>query len=272
MPNPWRFELHPEVIVLVVALCATYTYLVRSVGPAAVKAGEQPITRKNINAFVASMALMFVASWWPIHDIGEQYLYSVHMLQHMMLSYFMPPLIWMATPEWLMRTIIGNGRFYQVVRWLAHPVVAGVVFNVAVMVLHIPGVVQVSTESGVTHYALHVLVVVTSLLMWLPVCGPIPEFRIGTGATMIYLFLQSVVPTIPAGWLTFADDPVYKAYGNQPLRVWGVSAVSDQQWAGAIMKTGGSIFLWVIIIRLWFKRFASSYATEHNYRLSLIHI
>src|SRR5690606_29818935 len=124
----------------------------------------------------------------------------------------------------------------------------GVVFNVAVMVLHIPGVVQVSTESGVTHYALHVLVVVTSLLMWLPVCGPIPEFRIGTGATMIYLFLQSVVPTIPAGWLTFADDPVYKAYGNQPLRVWGVSAVSDQQWAGAIMKTGGSIFLWVIII------------------------
>jgi putative membrane protein len=165
-----------------------------------------------------------------------------------------------------MRTIIGHGRFYHVVRWLNHPVVAGVTFNVAVMVIHIPGVVTASTESGLTHYALHVMVVTTSLLMWMPVCGPIPEFRIGTAPKMIYLFLQSVVPTVPAGWLTFADDPVYHSYGNQPLRLWGISAVSDQQLAGAIMKTGGSIFLWTIIIRLWFKRFAKSYAQEHNYR------
>ncbi len=266
MPNPWRFELHLEVIVLVTALTVAYTYLVRVIGPAAVKVGESPITRKNVYAFVGAMSMLFAASWWPLHDIGEQYLYSAHMLQHMMLSYFMPPLIWLATPEWLMRTIIGHGRFYHVVRWLTHPVVAGVTFNVAVMVIHIPGVVTASTGSGLTHYALHVMVVTTSLLMWMPVCGPIPEFRIGTAPKMIYLFLQSVVPTVPAGWLTFADDPVYHSYGNQPLRLWGISAVADQQLAGAIMKTGGSIFLWTIIIRLWFKRFAKSYAQEHNYR------
>ena len=96
------------------------------------KVGESPITRKNVYAFVGAMSMLFAASWWPLHDIGEQYLYSAHMLQHMMLSYFMPPLIWLATPEWLMRTIIGHGRFYHVVRWLTHPVVAGVTFNVAV--------------------------------------------------------------------------------------------------------------------------------------------
>ena len=64
---------------------------------------------------------------------------------------------------------------------------------------------------------------------------------------MIYLFLQSVVPTVPAGWLTFADGVVYKPYGEQPVRVWGMSATADQQLAGAIMKIGGSIFLWTII-------------------------
>ena len=62
----------------------------------------------------------------------------------------------------------------------------------------------------------------------------------------IYLFLQSVVPTVPAGWLTFAEGVVYKHY-NQPVRVWGISATDDQQIAGAIMKIGGSMFLWALV-------------------------
>ena len=56
------------------------------------------------------MALLCAASDWPIHDIGEKYLYSAHMLQHMMLTYFMPPLVLLATPEWLLRVLVGNGR------------------------------------------------------------------------------------------------------------------------------------------------------------------
>ena len=66
---------------------------------------------------------------------------------------------------------------------------------------------------------------------------------------------------MPAGWLTFADGVVYKPYGEQPVRVWGLSVTTDQQLAGAIMKIGGSIFLWTIIIYLWFKRFSASHAT-----------
>jgi putative membrane protein len=267
VPDPWAFELHPEVIVLTVFLIGAYTYLVRSIGPAAVAAGQPPVTRRNVWCFAGAMAMLFTGSWWPIHDVGEEYLYSVHMLQHMMLSYFLPPLVWLATPEWLLRALIGDGRLYHSIRWLAHPVVAGVVFNVAVMVTHIPGVVSASVEGGpIIHYSLHVMVVATSLLMWLPVCGPIPEFHLGTAGKMIYLFLQSVVPTVPAGWLTFAEGAVYRTYGEQPVRVWGLSVTADQQLAGAIMKTGGSIFLWTIIVRLWFTRFAAPYRSEHDYK------
>ena len=74
--------------------------------------------------------MLWVASDWPMHDIGEQYLYSAHMLQHMMLSYFLPPLVLLATPEWLLRLLVGNGRTYAVLRVAGQPVVAGVVFNV----------------------------------------------------------------------------------------------------------------------------------------------
>jgi putative membrane protein len=213
------------------------------------------------------MAMLWVASDWPVHDIGEGYLYSVHMFQHMMLSYFLPPLVLLATPEWLLRTLIGRGRVYGVLRWLCQPVVAGVIFNVAVIITHIPGVVNasVTSDSAAVHYGLHVMVVMASLLMWMPVCGPFRELHLSTAGKMIYLFLQSVIPTIPAGWLTFAEGSVYEAYDG-PVRVWGLSVTDDQQLAGAIMKLGGSTFLWTIIVVLWFKRFASSYHDEHQYR------
>ena len=55
------------------------------------------------------MVLLWAASDWPIHDIGEEYLYSAHMLQHMMLSYFLPPLALLATPEWLLRVARRRG-------------------------------------------------------------------------------------------------------------------------------------------------------------------
>ncbi len=265
--DPFRFVAHVDVWLFVAFLIAAYVYAIRVVGPKAVAVGEPVVTRKQIWCFTGGMVLLWTASDWPIHDVGEQYLYSLHMLQHMMLSYFMPPLLLLAMPEWLLRAIVGDGRAYSTLRWLCKPVIAGVLFNVSVMIVHIPGVVNTSVESSspVTHYSLHVMVVTFSLLMWMPVCGPFKEFRLGTGATMIYLFLQSVIPTVPAGWLTFAEGTVYQAY-DQPVRVWGISIQTDQQLAGGIMKTGGSIFLWTIIVYIWFKRFSATNRQEHDYR------
>lgn len=267
MTDPFRFQAHPDVWLLVACLTVAYVYMVRVVGPHAVAVGQPVVTRRQITAFVAAMVMLWTASDWPVHDLGEQYLYSAHMLQHMMLSYFLPPLALLATPEWLLRALVGDGRVYGGLRWLCKPVVAGVAFNVSVMVTHIPGVVNASVEgsSPVLHYALHVMVVSLSLLMWMPVCGPFKELHLGTGGKMIYLFLQSVVPTVPAGWLTFAEGTVYQAY-DQPVRVWGWSITTDQQLAGAIMKTGGSIFLWSIVGYLWFKRFAVAEGDGYDYR------
>jgi putative membrane protein len=267
LADPFRFRPHPDVWVLVLFLIGAYVYMVTRVGPHAVAPGQAVVTKRNVRCFVAAITLLWVASDWPIHDIGEQYLYSAHMLQHMMLSYFMPPLALLATPEWLLRVLVGDGRAYSVFRWFTKPVVAGVLFNLAVMVTHIPGVVNASVESSSPwlHYMLHVMVVVTALLMWMPVCGPFKELQMGTPGKMIYLFLQSVVPTIPAGWLAFADGAVYKAY-LKPERLWGISVTTDQQLAGAIMKTGGSIFLWSIIVVLWFTRFSRPVRDEYDYK------
>lgn len=263
--DPWAFEPNVEVYLLVAFLIGAYIYMVRNIGPHAVGPGVPVVTRRNKICFVASMTVLFVASTWPVHQIGEGYLYFMHMVQHFALSYVLPPLVLLATPEWLLRALIGEGRTYRVVRFFAKPVVAAVIFNVVVMVLHIPGVVNASTENGALHFVLHFGVVLTAVLMWMPVVGPLPEMQMSYGGKMIYLFLQSVVPTIPAAWLTFADGVVYRHYGEQAVRVWGISPIDDQQIAAVIMKIFGGLYLWTIVIFMFFRRFGSG-ADGSTYR------
>ena len=109
---------------------------------------------------------------------------------------------------------------YRVLAFLCRPVVAGLSFNAVVIITHVPVVVNESVANGPFHYGLHVLVVSLALLMWMPVCGPFREFHMQPLGKCIYLFLQSIVPTLPAAWLTFADGAVYSSY-DKPYRLWG---------------------------------------------------
>ena len=262
--NPWRFQPHPEVWLLVVAVLFSYIYAVRVLGPAVVKNGPA-ITTKQRNAFIAGVLLLWLASDWPVHDIAEEYLYSMHMFQHMVLSYFMPPLILLAIPKWMFDAVLGAGRVRKTFNWLAKPVIAGVLFNAIVMITHIPQIVNRSVSNAPLHYFIHVLLIVMALLVWVPICGPDRKLHLQSGGKMIYLFLMSVVPTVPAAWLTFAEGAVYKHY-DTAVRVWGLSVTTDQQIAGAIMKTGGAIFLWSIVVFLFFKRFSAGFSAEQSYR------
>ena len=262
--SPWRFQAHPEVWLLVVFLVAAYIYAARVIGPVVVKTGPV-ITTKQRNAFIAAIFLLWMGSDWPVHDIAEEYLYSAHMFQHMVLSYFMPPLVLLAIPKWMFDAVFGSGKTRAIIIWLAKPVIAGVLFNVVVMITHIPALVNQSVTNGLLHYSLHILLVTTALLVWLPICGPDLQLHLQSGGKMIYLFLMSVVPTVPAAWLTFAEGAVYKHY-DIAVRVWGLSVTTDQQVAGAIMKTGGAVFLWSIVVFLFFKRFSSGFVEEQSYR------
>jgi putative membrane protein len=266
LASPWRFQAHPEVWLLVAFVVASWWYAIRYIGPHTpeVRAGAPIVTTSQKRLFVLAVLMLWLASDWPIHDISEEYLYAVHMFQHMALSYFLPPLVLLATPVWLFRAIIGSQRAGRVISWLARPVIAGVIFNVMVMVTHIPALVNRSVSNAPLHYSLHVGLVLSSLLMWIPIAAPDPAMRVGYGGRMVYLFLMSVIPTVPAAWLTFAEGAVYKHY-DIAVRVWGLSVTTDQQIAGAIMKVGGSIFLWSIIVFLWFKRFMAGYGQRQSY-------
>jgi putative membrane protein len=243
------FQPHPEVWVLLAALVGLGYYATRVVGPKAVRDGSPIVTRRQVGWWVAGIAVLFVSSQWPVHDIAEERLYSVHMAQHVLLSYVAPPLFLLATPTWLARLLVGEGKW---LRHLCHPVAASVIFNAVVIFTHWQFSVNTSVENGAFHYGVHVLVVFSSLLVWMPICGPVPELRLSLPAQMVYLFLLSIVPTVPSAWLTFAEGVVYSGY-DIPERLWGLSATADQQIAGLIMKLIAGFYLWGLIIVLFFK-------------------
>jgi putative membrane protein len=262
-PDPWRFQLHLEVWLLMVALIAGYVYAVRVIGPKVAPEGNV-VSRRQVIFFSLMISVMWLSTDWPIHDIAEEYLYSVHMVQHMSLTMFVPPLALLSTPEWLFRLIIGEGRVRRATRFMVRPAAAALTYNVMLMVSHIPQVVNLSASNGPVHYLVHVVLVMSAFIMWIPICSPAHDWRVSDGAKMIYLFSMSLVPTIPAGWLTFAENPVYRHY-DTPVRVWGVNVLSDQQAAGGIMKLGGSVFMWIVIIFIFFKRFMGGFYRQQSY-------
>jgi putative membrane protein len=256
----WRWQPHPEVWVLVGGVTVLAWYALRVVGPKVVPAGQPVIRRDQVAWLVVGLVTLWLASDWPVHDIGEQYLFVVHMVQHMLLTYVAPLVLLLATPEWLARLVLGRGRVKRVFDFLARPVPAALAFNVVLLFTHAPFMVNLAVSNAAVHYLVHTAMVATAFMMWIPVAGPLPELRLSYPGQMLYLFVISIVPTVPAGWLTFADGAVYSAY-DIPARLWGQSVTDDQQLAGFVMKVVGGGFIWLVItIRFfqWASRFSDT--------------
>ena len=252
-PQIWRFQFHPEVWILIAGVLFLARYAVKVLAPNFVRPNEEIYTRRNFYAFWAALFALWFASDWPMHDISEEYLYSVHMVQHMIISLIVPPLLLTALPVWLTKVIFGTfsgDRTFT--KRISNPIAAGVCYNLIVIVTHLPFAVNYSIESGAFHYFLHLAVFISSLWMWLPIINPMKEYRISLPTQMVYLFLMSVVPTVPAGFLTFAGGALYDAYDHQ-VRLWGIDITTDQQLAGLVMKLAGSIYLWVWIATRFFQ-------------------
>ena len=254
--NPWAFQAHPEVWLLIGSIVALGWYAVRRIGPLVAPSGTVVVTRSQKRYFAAGVILLWIAADWPIHDIAEEYLYSMHTFQHMLVAFVVPPLMLLAMPEWLARLLVLDaGRVSRVLRVLTRPVIAGVLFNAFLVLTYWGAVVRLSTENGPFHYLVHIGLFFTAMLMWFAVLGPLKELHLSEPGKLIYLFSMSIVPTVPAGWLAMAEGVIYDSYDNG-TNLWGLGPTTDQQLAGVVMKVVGGFYLWTLIAIRYF-RFAS---------------
>jgi putative membrane protein len=235
-----------------------YFLLARHVGPTKVVPGEEVLPRRKIVLFCLGVAALWVHSDWPIHDIGENYLLSVHMVQHTGLTLIAPPLLLLGLPTWMARwLLVDNVRVHAVVKRLGRPFTAAIVFNLVTVLAHWPLVVNAALEHHSIHFIVHIVLFASAALMWLPVVNALPELpTMSYPLKMLYMFLQSVIPTIPASFLTFGETPLYRFYARAP-RVLHLDAVGDQQLAGAVMKVYAGALLWGVIVGVFFRWYAA---------------
>lgn len=255
--SPWVWEARPDVWLLVAAMAAGYWWSLARLRPKLL--GPPDLPSRGVRAkFSAGVVVLWIAVDWPLDRLGDDYLFSAHMVQFVMITMVAAPLLVAGVPVWLQAELVRPVR--RVIRFLGRGPVALGLFQVVLVATHLPGVVELYASNSLVHFSLHALWVVSGCLFWLPILGSEPVVRpLGPPLKIVYLIGATIVPAIPAGFLTWTETAFYESYATAP-RVWGISAVNDLQMAGVIMKLGGGTILWAFI--LWL--FASWASEEHG--------
>lgn len=259
------WEPQPDVWLLVGLLAAMYWVAIVRLGPRLAPDPLRPVSRKQVAAYSLGVLTTWVAADWPVHIVAERSLYSVHMVQHLAFTIVAVPLLMMGTPAWLARWLLSPRWLLRTAQFSARFLPAIVIYNAVLVLTHWPTFVDATLRNGFVHFLGHAVIFVSAIAVWLPIMSPLPEIpRLQAPVQMLYLFTQSILPTVPASFLTFGSHPLYRFYEGTE-RVLGFSVLDDQAAAGLIMKVGAGLIIWGVIATV-FLRWASEDEAESRVR------
>ncbi len=240
------WTIHPSTVIGLTALGWLYFARARAAE------GVGPSTGQRV-AFFGGLLLLFLILNGPLHDLSDFYLFSGHMVQHLIMELIVPPLLLAGTPGWMLRPALQ----WPVVGWLARrvttPIMAFSIFNVTLAVWHIPALYNLALLHHNVHILQHLTFLVASVLMWWPFMSSLPELpRLSYPGQMLYCFLMTLPMSVVAVYITMADTVLYPLYASSP-RLWGLSPKMDQQIGGLIMWIPGGLFFYGIMTVVFFR-------------------
>jgi cytochrome c oxidase assembly factor CtaG len=245
-----QWNLEPSIIIGTALITGLYLYAIGSYRKRHFP--EEPVRTGQTVAFLSGVFIMFLALVSPLDELGDSYLFSAHMLQHLFLTIVGPPLLLLGTPAWLAKQAFSNRIVFQIARVLTYPVVAFVLFNVDFWLWHAPPLYNATLENQTIHIIEHLTFIIFGLCYWWPIFSPSRELPpLSIGGQIFYLFLSGMPSVLLGAGLTFTP-PLYAPYFAAP-RIWGISAATDQQLGGLIMWIPVSIF-YIIIMSILFIR------------------
>jgi putative membrane protein len=237
-----RWQADPTVVGGLVVLGAAYAAATLWRGRLAPDARVEPA--KAI-AFAGALGVLFVALTGPIHDLSDYYLFSAHMVQHMLLVFAMPPLLLYGTPGYMLRPLLRDPRLLRLGRALTRPVGAFATFNLVLVAWHLPPLYNLAMEQHPVHIVEHLIIMAASVILWWPMLSPLPELpRAPYPVQMLYLFVVGLPMVMVAIFISMADGVLYPYYTAAP-RIWErLTPRADQHLGGLIMWIpGGMVFL-----------------------------
>ncbi|HLF50419.1 MAG TPA: cytochrome c oxidase assembly protein [Methylomirabilota bacterium] len=201
-------------------------------------------------SFGGFLAVLLGALTGPVHDLSDYYLFSAHMVQHMLLIFAMPPLLLYGTPGWMLRPLLRDPRLLGLGRLLTRPAGAFTAFNLVLVAWHLPPLYNLAMEHHGVHIVEHLLIMAASVILWWPVLAPLPELpRAAYPVQLLYLFVVGLPMVMVAIFISMADSVLYPYYEAAP-RIWEqLTPRADQHLGGLIMWIpGGLIFLAAISV------------------------
>ncbi len=239
-----EFTVHPSTVIGLAGLGALYHW----------RAGHEPTPTTGQRAtFYGALLLIFLSLNGWLHDLSDDYLFSAHMVQHLVLTLIAPPLLIMATPGWILRPALQWRGVGPVARWVTQPWRCFLIFNVVLAVWHLPPMYNLAMANHDVHIVEHLCFMVAATLMWWPILSPMPELpRLSYPLQMLYLFLMSIPMSLIAICIGYADHILYPAYASAP-RIWEITPMQDQLLGALIMWVPGGLFFFAIISVVFFR-------------------
>lgn len=249
-PSQWTWE--PSVIIGIVLFVGAYLY---GVGPLRRRYGwASTVDPRQVALFLLGNLALFLALVSPLDVLSDDYLFSAHMVQHILLVAIIPPLWLLGTPDWLLRPLFGSPVLIRLGRALTHPAVAFVILNLTFWVWHWPVLYDLAVSEEPVHALQHVTFLVAGVISWWPVLSPVPELpRISPPMQAAYLFAMCQPNVVLGAISVFSRGPLYQAYLDAP-RLFDLSPVTDQQIGGLIMWIPGNLIYLValsIVVLRW---------------------
>jgi cytochrome c oxidase assembly factor CtaG len=216
--------------------------------------------------FVAGVAVMLFALVSPLDPLGDEYLFSAHMLQHLLLELAVPPLLLLGIAPRFANQVLASRALARIERVLGNPPVAWTLGVATLALWHLPRLFDAALGGEYVHIAEHLCFMVTATIFWWPLLAPLARCRISPLWAQVYLLGGAMANSLLGIWLTFAPAGLYAPYlySGDSLHVaarlregWGLTPALDQQVGGLLMWVGGGFVFLAAMMVLFLKWFGT---------------
>jgi putative membrane protein len=211
----------------------------------------------RLGVFLLGLAVIWLAIGSPLDGFADVLL-SAHMVEHLLLMSFAPPLLLLGypvvpllrgLPHGVVVNLLGPLIRMKSLRHLGHmlitPLVAWLAMNLMFLGWHVPAAYDFALENEHWHEFEHLCFLGTSILFWWPVIRPWPTRESYAGwLILFYLVMADIVNTVLSAFLAFCDRPVYSYYLREP-NPFNISPLSDQRAGAVVMWVIGSVIFLV---------------------------
>jgi len=199
--------------------------------------------------FWAGMFGLVVALLSPI-DAGSEYLFTIHMVQHMLLTLVVPPLLALAVPPALLGRLYQQPGIARVLRAVWSPLPALVLFNGVLIFWHLPFAYDATLDWAWVHAVEHLSFVLAGLVFWGVIASPAPKLvRASFGLRLGLVVAADLINFLVGFALAFAGRPFYRHYTQVP-RLWGLSPLDDLHLGGGVMWVMGQMMYAIPVLIL----------------------